>query len=311
MAKKKMGLLVMAYGTPRSIEEIEPYYTHIRRGRKPTPELLQELTDRYEAIGGISPLSHITEEQAAALESKLNSMQDEIVFQAYLGLKHIDPFIEDGVRRMKEDGIEEAVSLVLAPHYSTFSAKSYNSRAHEESEKSGGPLIHSIDSWHEEPAFIRYWAEQLKEKVAMIPEGGLGSTMVIFSAHSLPEKIIQMNDPYPEQIADNARAIAEMAGVPHYTTAWQSAGRTPDPWLGPDVLDKIRALHSEGYTTMVFCPIGFVSDHLEVLYDNDHECKNLANELGIRYLRPPMPNTDERFISALASAVLKKLEERK
>ncbi|WP_146809907.1 ferrochelatase [Aneurinibacillus danicus] len=311
MTTKRMGLLVMAYGTPRSTEEIEPYYTHIRRGRRPTPELLQELTERYEKIGGISPLARITEEQAKSLEIALNRMQDEYEFKSYLGLKHITPFIEDGVKRMHADGIKEAVSIVLAPHYSTFSARSYNSRAHEESGKLGGPVIHSIDSWHEEPAFIRYWAEQLKETVAAIPEAELDKTIVIFSAHSLPEKIIQMNDPYPDQIADNARMIAEKAGVPHYTTAWQSAGRTPEPWLGPDILDKMRELHSEGYTTMVFCPIGFVSDHLEVLYDNDYECKNLADELGIRYLRPPMPNTHDTFIEALASAVLKKLEERK
>ncbi|MED4729426.1 ferrochelatase [Aneurinibacillus migulanus] len=311
MTKNRMGLLVMAYGTPRSTEEIEPYYTHIRRGRTPTPELLQELTDRYEKIGGISPLARITEEQASALETKLNHIQDEYEFKAYLGLKHIEPFIEDGVRRMNEDGIEEAVSIVLAPHYSTFSAKSYNGRALEESEKRGGPTLYSIDNWHEEPAFIRYWAERLQETYASISETEQEKTIVIFSAHSLPEKIKQMNDPYPQQIADNARMIAEMANVPHYTTAWQSAGRTPEPWLGPDVLDRMRGLHKEGYTTMVFCPIGFVSDHLEVLYDNDYECKNLADELGVHYFRPPMPNTHEMFIEALASAVLKKLEERK
>lgn len=301
----------MAYGTPRSTEEIEPYYTHIRRGRKPTPELLQDLMDRYEKIGGISPLSRITEEQAAALEAMLNRMQGEYEFKAYLGLKHITPFIEDGVQQMQQDGIEEAVSIVLAPHFSTFSAKSYNSRALEESKKIGGPIIHSIDSWHEEPAFLRYWTERLKETYALIPTEEKDKAIAIFSAHSLPEKISQMNDPYPEQIASNARTIAEMAHIPHYTTAWQSAGRTPEPWLGPDVLDKMRELHEQGYTTMVFCPIGFVSDHLEVLYDNDQECKNLADELGIRYLRPPMPNANETFIEGLASAVLAKLEERK
>ncbi len=301
----------MAYGTPRSTEEIEPYYTHIRRGRKPTPELLQDLMDRYEKIGGISPLSRITEEQAAALEAMLNRMQNEYEFKAYLGLKHITPFIEDGVQQMQQDGIEEAVSIVLAPHFSTFSAKSYNSRALEESKKIGGPIIHSIDSWHEEPAFLRYWTERLKETYALIPTEEKDKAIAIFSAHSLPEKISQMNDPYPEQIASNARTIAEMANIPHYTTAWQSAGRTPEPWLGPDVLDKMRELHEQGYTTMVFCPIGFVSDHLEVLYDNDQECKNLADELGVRYLRPPMPNANETFIEGLASAVLAKLEERK
>ena len=139
--KKKMGLLVMAYGTPYNEEDIERYYTHIRHGRRPSDEMLQDLKDRYEAIGGISPLAKITEEQAKALEQKLNSVQDEIEFKAYLGLKHIEPFVEDAVVQMKEDGIEEAVSIVLAPHFSTFSVKSYNGRALEKAKEIGGPEI--------------------------------------------------------------------------------------------------------------------------------------------------------------------------
>jgi ferrochelatase len=307
MTKKQMGLLVMAYGTPRSTEEIEPYYTHIRRGRKPTPELLQELTERYEKIGGLSPLARITEEQANQLEATLNHMQDEVEFKAYLGFKHITPFIEDAVQQMHAAGIEEAISLVLAPHDSTFSAQSYNRRAQEESEKRGGPTIYSINSWYKEPSFITYWAQQLQNTLAQISETEREKTVVIFSAHSLPKKILEMNDPYPEQIAENARMIAEQAGIAHYTTAWQSAGRTPEPWLGPDVLEQIHLLHKEGVTSMVFCPIGFVADHLEVLYDNDYECKHLAEELGVHYYRPPMPNTHKLFIEALASAVIKKL----
>ncbi len=166
MTKKKIGLLVMAYGTPRSKEEIEPYYTHIRRGRKPSEEALEELTERYEAIGGISPLAKITEDQAFGLEKYLNETNKEIEFKAYLGLKHIDPFVEDAVAKMKEDGIEEAVSIVLAPHFSTFSVKSYNGRAQEESEKIGGPVIHSIESWYKEPLFIKYWADQVKQTMS-------------------------------------------------------------------------------------------------------------------------------------------------
>ncbi|SDH50870.1 ferrochelatase [Aneurinibacillus thermoaerophilus] len=307
MITQTMGLLVMAYGTPRNAEEIEPYYTHIRRGHKPPPELLQDLMKRYEKIGGISPLAHITEEQTAKLQEALNRVQNKIVFKAYLGFKHVSPFIENAVQQMHKDGITKAVSIVLAPHYSTFNAKSYNMRAHEESKKYDGLEIYSIDSWYKEPAFIEYWADQLHETFNRIPETERNRTIVIFSAHSLPEKIKQMNDPYPEQIEENARMIAEKAGVSCYTTAWQSAGRTSEPWLGPDVLDKIRELSKQGYTSMVFCPIGFVADHLEVLYDNDYECRRLAEALGIHYYRPPMPNTHDKFIEALTSAVLKKL----
>ncbi|WCN38676.1 ferrochelatase [Aneurinibacillus uraniidurans] len=304
MTKQRMGLLVMAYGTPHSPDEVESYYTHIRRGRKPTPELLNELITRYERIGGLSPLARITEEQAKALAAKLNEMQDTITFTAFLGLKHITPFIEDGVKNMREADLHEAVSIVLAPHYSTFSAQSYNDRAQAEAKAIGNIRIHSIDSWYDQPAFIRYWADRLRETFSTVSEVDRDRTVVLFTAHSLPERIKQMNDPYPEQIAHTARMIAEEAGIQHYTTAWQSAGRTPEPWLGPDVQDRMRELHAEGYTTMVFCPVGFVSDHLEVLYDNDIECKQIADELGIRYLRPPMPNTHDTFIEGLANAVL-------
>ena len=161
--KRKMGLLVMAYGTPYKEDDIERYYTHIRRGRKPTLEMLEDLRNRYEAIGGISPLAKITLEQAKKLEEHLNEIQDEIEFHMYLGLKHIEPFIEDAVKQMHEDGIKEAISIVLAPHFSTFSIQSYNGRAKEEAEKIGGPEITCIESWYKEPKFIQYWTDQVKK----------------------------------------------------------------------------------------------------------------------------------------------------
>ncbi|MDT8862003.1 ferrochelatase [Alkalihalobacillus sp. MEB130] len=310
MTKKKIGLLVMAYGTPRKKEEIEPYYTHIRYGRKPSEEALTDLTERYEAIGGISPLSKITEDQAFGLEKQLNSEFEDIEFKAYLGLKHIDPFIEDAVKQMKEDGIEEAVSIVLAPHFSTYSVKSYNGRAHEESENLGGPTIYSIESWYDEPSFIDYWVNQVKQTLNKIEDKE--KTCVIFSAHSLPEKIIKMGDPYPQQLQETADLIAEKAGIAHYTIGWQSEGNTPDPWLGPDVQDLTRDLYEKhGYTSIVYCPVGFVADHLEVLYDNDIECKVVTDELGIDYYRPEMPNAKPEFLKCLATIVKKKLEERK
>ncbi|MDV2686294.1 ferrochelatase [Alkalihalophilus lindianensis] len=309
MAKKKYGLLVMAYGTPRSKEEIEPYYTHIRRGRKPSEEALADLTERYEAIGGISPLAKITEDQAFGLERYLNEQYEDREFKAYLGLKHIVPFVEDAVQQMKEDGIEEAVSIVLAPHFSTFSVKSYNGRAHEESEKIGGPVIHSVDSWYDEPKFIDYWAKQVKQTMEKIEDKE--KACVIFSAHSLPERIIAMGDPYPDQLRETADLIAKEAGITNYTIGWQSEGNTPDPWIGPDVQDLTRDLYNEhGYTSMVYCPVGFVADHLEVLFDNDVECKVVTDELGIDYYRPEMPNSKEEFLDCLATVVSKKLKEK-
>ena len=306
--KKQMGLLVMAYGTPYKEEDIERYYTHIRHGRKPSDEMLQDLKDRYEAIGGISPLAVITEEQMHALEQKLNTMQDEIEFKAYLGLKHIEPFVEDAVTRMKEDGIEEAVSIVLAPHFSTFSIKSYNGRALEQAEKLGGLKITCVESWYDAPKFVQYWVDRMKETIAAMTEEQRESYALIVSAHSLPEKILQLKDPYPEQLRETAQFIAEGAGTKNYFVGWQSAGNTPEPWLGPDVQDLTRDLYEEhGYKAFVYIPVGFVADHLEVLYDNDYECKVVCDEVGAAYYRPAMPNSNPDFVEAMADVVLQKI----
>jgi ferrochelatase len=308
MAIKKMGLLVMAYGTPYKEEDIERYYTHIRHGRTPSPEMLEDLRQRYEAIGGISPLAKITVEQGEKLEQHLNSIQDEIEFKIYLGLKHIEPFIEDAVKQMHEDGIEEAVSIVLAPHFSTFSVKSYNGRAKEEAAKLGGPEIVSVESWYDEPKFIKYWTDRVEKTFAAMPAEERESAVLIVSAHSLPEKILQMGDPYPEQLKETADLIAQKANVKNYEVGWQSAGNTPEPWLGPDVQDLTRDLfEAHGYKAFVYVPAGFVSDHLEVLYDNDYECKKVTEEIGASYYRPPMPNAELEFIDAMADVILKKL----
>ncbi|QPC48341.1 ferrochelatase [Mangrovibacillus cuniculi] len=303
-----MGLLVMAYGTPYKEEDLERYYTHIRHGRKPSEEALEDLRERYEAIGGISPLAKITLDQANGLCDHLNSVQDDIEFVMYLGLKHIEPFVEDAVEQMHKDGIEEAVSIVLAPHFSTFSVKSYNGRAKETAEKLGGPTITSVESWYDEPKFIQYWVDRVKETYATMTEDERQKTCLIVSAHSLPERIIAAGDPYPNQLQETANLIVEGANVPHYAVGWQSEGNTPDPWIGPDVQDLTRDLYEKhGYEAFVYTPVGFVADHLEVLYDNDYECKVVTDELGVKYYRPEMPNSQPEFIDAMATVVLKHL----
>lgn len=308
MTKKKMGLLVMAYGTPYKEEDIERYYTHIRHGRKPSPEMLEDLTSRYEAIGGISPLAQITLDQAKSLEEHLNSTQDEIEFKMYLGLKHIEPFVEDAVKQMHEDGFKEAVSIVLAPHFSTFSVKSYNGRAQEEANRLGGLTITSVESWYDEPKFIDYWVEKVKATYETMPADEKENAVLIVSAHSLPEKILQSGDPYPVQLQETANLIAKGAGITNYEVGWQSAGNTPEPWLGPDVQDLTRDLYEKhGYKAFVYIPVGFVADHLEVLYDNDYECKVVTDELGVSYYRPEMPNSQPKFIDAMATVILAKL----
>jgi len=308
MTKKRMGLLVMAYGTPYSLGDLIPYYTHIRHGRKPTPEMIEDLRNRYEAIGGISPLARITLDQAEKLEQHLNQIQDEIEFKMYLGLKHIEPFIEDAVKKMHEDGIEEAVSLVLAPHFSTFSVKSYNERAVEEAEKLGGLTIKTIESWYKEPKFISYWVDKIKAIFDQMPLAEKEKAVLIVSAHSLPEKILQFGDPYPSQLQETADLIANQAGIENYEIGWQSAGNTPEPWIGPDVQDLTRDLFErKQYTSFVYAPVGFVCEHLEVLYDNDIECKAVTDQLDAKYYRPEMPNAKEEFIDCLSTVILKSL----
>ncbi|HAK1275214.1 TPA: ferrochelatase [Listeria monocytogenes] len=304
---KKVGLLVMAYGTPYKDEDIECYYTDIRHGHKPSEEMIADLRGRYHAIGGLSPLAKITEAQAYGLEKALNDSQDEVEFKAYIGLKHIEPFIEDAVEAMHKDGIEEAISIVLAPHYSSFSVEAYNKRAKDAADKLGGPSIKAINDWYKQPKFIQMWADRINETAKQIPADELLDTVLIVSAHSLPEKIKQHNDPYPDQLQETADFIFEKVVVPHYALGWQSEGKTGEPWLGPDVQDLTRELYGqEKYKHFIYTPVGFVAEHLEVLYDNDYECKVVTDEVGAAYHRPPMPNADPEFLEVLRTVVWEK-----
>src|SRR5699024_4741265 len=291
MRQQKIGLLVMAYGTPYKVEDIERYYTHIRHGRKPSAEALRDLVDKYQAIGGVSPLARITEEQAYAIGNVLNDIQDDYEFDVYIGLRHIEPFIEDAVQQMAAEGITQAVSIVLAPHFSRFSIDTYNRRAADEAAKHGINIV-SVESWYNEAGYIKYWADEITSVYEQMPEEERKEAMLIVSAHSLPKKVVKDDDPYIDQLKETAQLIAEQTGITSYTIGWQSEGNTPDPWIGPDVLDLTRDLHrKKGYKAFVYAPVGFVSDHLEVLYDNDYECKVVCDELGASYYRPNMPNT--------------------
>ncbi|MEW9668864.1 ferrochelatase [Ammoniphilus sp. 3BR4] len=306
MSKKKLGLLVMAYGTPSSLNEVEAYYTHIRRGNPPSPEKLQELIERYEAIGGVSPLNEITRSQVSELERKLNETSDEYSFHAYIGMKHAYPFIEEAVAQMAQDGISSAVGIVLAPHYSIMSVGTYNKTALEAAQAHHIHLS-CVKSYHLEPSFIEALVQRVKDALCRFPTDKQQEVKVLFTAHSLPEKILELGDPYPEQLRETAQAVAEGSGVSNWDNGWQSAGQTAVPWLGPDILDEMKALQDEGVKDLIISPIGFVSDHLEVLYDIDIEAQKLARELGIHLERTASLNSDPLFIEALSRAVMKQL----
>ena len=303
---RRAGLVVMAYGTPASPDDLVEYYTHIRRGRPPTEEQVADLRTRYEAIGGISPLAERTRAQLEAIAGHLDAAQPGRVV-ARLGQKHAAPFIEDAVADLAAEGVDRIVGLVLAPHYSAGSVGQYHERAAAAAAEHGIPFA-GIDDWHLEPAFLDHQAASVRERLAPMPD----TTKVVFTAHSLPERILA-GDPYPDQLRASAEAVAERAGLPPWYgwgVAWQSAGRTPEPWRGPDILDVIRELAASGRSDGVLVvPQGFTSDHLEVLYDLDIEARAVAAEVGLVFARTDVVNDDPAVMGALADRVAAQLAE--
>jgi ferrochelatase len=296
----KTGVLVMAYGTPTTPADVEPYYTRIRHGRPPTPELLKELQDRYNDLGGTSPLAARTAAQVAGIAAELERRFPG-QFDVRFGSKYEPPMIEDVAPSFVADGFEHVIGLVLAPHSSSMSTTQYMDRARA---CLGEHLrLSEIHSWWEVPAFIDIIAQRVNDALATIPAERRGTTEVLFSAHSLPEKILANGDTYPEQLRASAQLAADAAGLSSWDLAWQSAGRTADPWIGPDILDVLREKHAAGITDVVSCPIGFVSDHLEVLFDIDIQAQELSHELGINLVRTVSLNDDPAFMAMLADVV--------
>lgn len=302
-AAAPIGVLVMSYGTPESMEGIEAYYTHIRRGHPPTAEQLEDLTSRYRSIvGGVFPLRANTNRQVEALQRTLDELAGEGRFRCYQGLKHAAPFIEDGVAAMAADGLKEAVAIVLTPQYSSMSVGGYMKRAQEEAEKHGIRLA-TIDSYHLHPELISALAKRVKAGLDRFGEDR-DDVLVLFSAHSLPERILEMKDPYPEQLLETSRAVAQAAGVGRWQFTWQSAGQTAQKWLGPDILETLDTLAREGAKNVFVAPVGFVSDHLEVLYDLDIEARKFAAERGMRLERIEMLNDDPGYMKAMADTIV-------
>ena len=284
----------MAYGTPATPEDVEAYYTHVRRGRPPTPEQLADLRRRYDAIGGTSPLLARTREQAAGIQAALGDG-----FLVELGMKHAPPFIEDGVAALVAAGATRIVGVVLAPHYSALSVGEYAKRA-EATATEAGVYLTMVKSWHLAPGYVDLLAGFVTGELKRLD---VSPVEVVFTAHSLPTRILDMGDPYPDQLAETAAAVAAQAGVDRWSVGWQSAGRTPEPWIGPDILAVLPTLRDAGAAGVVVCAAGFVSDHLEVLYDLDVEARAAAEALGLAFSRTPSPNADAGFCAAVAGVV--------
>lgn len=292
----------MAYGSPNKPEEVEPYYTHIRGGRKPSAEEVANLKERYSTIGGKSPLLDITLSTARKLESNLGGE-----FKVYAGMKHWHPYISEVFDQISEDGITEVVAIALAPHYSKMSVGSYQ-EAVKTTNAAHGAVIKElfVNQWYDDPLFLDSWARRIEKKInekfSSVPRQEM---FVLFTAHSLPERILTWADPYKEQLLDTATKIASRLSLKsdQFSFAFQSAGHTSEPWLGPDILDRLRDINNSGTKNILVAPVGFVSDHLEILYDLDVEAMELSHELGFHLERTESFNDSDDFVSVLSSVV--------
>ncbi len=291
-----LGVVVMSYGTPSAIEEIEPYYTHIRRGRPPSRQQLDELVARYEAIGGLSPLGVNTAAQRDAIERAVASRwQGEVT--VCTGNKHVAPFIEDAVAGL--DDCDIVVGVVLAPHFSAFSVGEYHSRARARCSRN----YRAVDHWFHLDPYVEFYADQVSSQLAP-GNAEHARQWVIFTAHSLPERVL-VGDPYIDQLTQAAQLIRDVATEPfEVLLGWQSAGRTPEPWIGPDILDLIDQAANESVQRVIVVPHGFTSDHLEVLYDLDIEAATRAAQAGVEFMRTQVVGNTPTVMDALGRHIV-------
>jgi len=296
-----IGVLVMAYGGPASLDEIPGYLADIRSGR-PTPRaVVEEITDHYRKIGGRSPILEISLRQARALEARLGAE-----FRCRVGMRHWAPWIEDEVGRMAGEGIRRAVGIVLAPHYSAMNTERYFRKAEDGARLFRAPLaLAFVKSYHDSPPLIEALARRVEDGIGRWPVAKRPMVHVVFSAHSLPARTLKEGDPYDSQLRETAALVARRAGLSEDRWSWsyQSAGKSPEPWLGPQLEEHIPALAARGIRDVVCVPVGFVSDHVEILYDIDREAQEAARASGVRLERPPALNDDPLFIEALTRAV--------
>jgi len=284
------AVVLMAYGSPERLADVPAYYADIRGGRPVAPEHLEDLVARYRRLGieESSPLNAITEETRAALERELE-------LPVFTGMKHWTPRIADAADAAVASGAVRIVGLVLAPHYSALSIKGYRDQL--EQALAARAELDFVRSWHLEPGFVELLADRIRGADAH----------VVFTAHSLPARILEMGDPYRDQLLETSSAVAAAAGIESWSFSFQSESPTGEPWLGPDILDHLAALHADGVEHVLVCPVGFVSDHLEIRWDLDVEAQEKAAALGMRLERIEMPNADPAFIRTLASIVKRSL----
>lgn len=299
-----IGVLVMAYGGPNNLDEVEPYLLDVRGYRPTSPEIIHEVRERYREIGGRSPILEQTWAQAHALEAALNTNSTK--FKAFVGMRHWHPFIKDALADMQNQGIEQAIGVVMAPHYSRMSIGAY----YQKLDESNSPIrFLRIEDWHRQSGYIQALADRVCDALKQFPEDVRADVPVIFTAHSLPEKILEWNDPYPTQLRETVTSVMELLGDQPHEFAFQSAAISTIPWLGPDAGQVIERFASEGKKHILLCPIGFVCEHVEILYDIDIVYQNLARSLGVQLERIEMLNTAPQMIEGLAGLIHQKVTE--
>ncbi|HSO13769.1 MAG TPA: ferrochelatase [Anaerolineales bacterium] len=299
-----IGLLVMAYGGPGNLDEVEPYLLDVRGYRPTSPEIIHEVRERYREIGGRSPILKQTQAQADALESALNASGKD--FKAFVGMRHWHPYIKDALNEMRNQGIEQAVGLVMAPHYSRMSIGAYFQKIED---ASSSIAFSRIENWHLQPGYIDALVRRIRAALERFPMEVRADVPVIFTAHSLPEKIMEWNDPYPVQLRETVSALMKRLDTQPHEFAYQSAAISTIPWLGPDAGEVIKRLASEGKKHILLCPIGFVCEHVEILYDINIVYQNLAKSLNVHLERIEMLNTAPEMIAGLAGLIREKTKE--
>jgi ferrochelatase len=300
-----IGILLMAYGSPDSLDELEPYLLDIRGGRPVSPALLAEIKERYALIGGRSPLLDLTCAQAQSLESEINRRFDSrgVSFKAYVGMRHWQPRIREAVARMEADGIKQVVAMVMAPHSSRMSTGAYFARLQEAIDELGCGLdVIRIESWFDHPGLIQALAEKA---IPAMQRFEPDKPYVVFTAHSLPSRILEQGDPYDRQLRQTARLLAERLELrsDEWGFCYQSAGQSPEPWLGPSIEQYLTELIHSGHKNLLVVPVGFVCDHVEVLYDIDIAARNLARAKGARLERSESLNASPALVGTLADLV--------
>lgn len=299
-----IGLLVMAYGGPNNIDEVEPYLLDVRGYRLTSPEIIHEVRERYREIGGRSPIREQTQAQADALESALDSSSKD--FKAFVGMRHWHPYIKDSLAEMQKQGIDRAVGLVMAPHYSRMSIGAY----YKKIEETNLPIdFLRIEDWHLQDGYLDALADRVRTALQCFPADVRADVPIIFTAHSLPQKIMEWNDPYPVQLRETVSAVMQRLGAHPHEFAFQSAAISTEPWLGPDAGEIIKRLVSEGNKNILLCPIGFVCEHVEILYDVDIVYQRLAKSLNVHLERTDMLNTAPAMITDLAKLIRVKAKE--